>query len=217
MGWRIAKIEVEPTHQLEPIIALVKERRHQNMVRKIIDGLLFTNTQSRGTYDFMQSMTHDSDVHRRYAAVTSFWTGGHLDTAATCKMWEEHLDDPDDDVAAISAQHLGWWSDCSANFDTLLSKVDKRLKASHSASQGFGIGLEKLCEDKQSRPAQRAKAAGIAKQLASSKDAPEFPRMEGLEAAVSCDPKNGKRFAARFTHDRSEWLAKKAKELAMAK
>jgi hypothetical protein len=217
LGRRVGRIDVEATKQLDAIAALVKERKQPDQVRAILSGLLFSNLRSRAAYDFMIGMTNDSNVRFRYDAVEAFWVGGHLDKPATCKMWEAHLDDEDDAIAGMSAQHLGWWEDCSANFDTLLGKLEARHKSGRNLGKGAGIGLTQLCEDKQARPAQRAKAAAIAKQLAANKKEDEFPRVEGLEAAIACDRAHGKSFVARFKHDPSDWVANKAKDLASAK
>lgn len=61
LGARVARIDVEKTGALEPIIAMVKARKHVRAVREVIQNVLFSNSRHRPTYDFMIGMTKDPD------------------------------------------------------------------------------------------------------------------------------------------------------------
>lgn len=217
IGGLVGKIDVDKTGLLEPITKIAKKHNVTRVRRGIVEGILFTNNRSRPTYDFMITMTNDADKDVRLEAVRAFWIGGSLSKTETCKMYEAHLSDSEPSISAKSAELMGMSRNCSPNYDALVAAVDRASSGPAKKESGFVSGLQKMCEDTEAKPAQRSKAATLAKALVAAKDNQVFVRKWGLRAVLACDPKGGKGFVAGYTKDKEKWVAEEAADLLKPK
>ena len=218
IGSKVGRINVEKTGQLAAIAEVIKARKHPRAVREILSNLLFTNSQSRPAFDLMLALTGDPDDGIRYDATSAFWVGGGLSRPETCKMWEAHLADKDPAIAGSSAQHIGWYhEECAPSYGAMLEAIDGRIATKTLGDKSsFAIGLDRMCEQEWTKAPEKKKATTLAKKLAADKELHVFVRMEGLSAVSACD-KGGKAYVAKFTHDKEEWVAQRAKELLKEK
>lgn len=217
IGALVGKIDVEKTGLLEPITKIAKKHSITKMRRAVVEGILWTNNRSRPTYDFMLTMTNDADKDVRLEAVRAFWIGGSLSKTETCKMYESHLSDSEASISAKSAELLGMSKNCSANYDALISAVERASTGPGKKESGFVTGIQKMCEDTESKPAQRTKGLALGKAFASAKDNQVFVRKYGLRAVMACDPKGGKGFVSGFLKDKEKWVAEEAADLLKPK
>jgi hypothetical protein len=110
---------------------------------------------------------------------------------------------------------------CTAQYGALLKSVEARVKARTGSVPAFADALSRLCGEKDVTPAQNKQAIALAHKILEEKKNPSsyaaYVRGAAVEASVTCDPKGGKKYLARFKKDSDKTVAQKVAKALEAK
>lgn len=180
-----------------------------------IGAVQYANRDAYYTYTVDLAKT-DTDHDIRDAAMSSFWTGTpNSKVADVCALWLDLSHDPNDEELAAHAAYFDAFfpfdNGCRAQWDTMLSDIEKRAKAGTAKSSNWGFALGYLWDQKAATPAQKKKAIAIAKMIADNKNNGTNARAYALDA-VAREPAN-KSYIQKFTKDPDSFLKSHSEDL----
>jgi hypothetical protein len=220
LGATVGRILVRDTGTFDRVKAMVKKHDVPELRRGILSYLLYSNSDYEPVYNLVRDTVKDSDKAVALAALSSFWTGGSSKVDATCQLYFDNIDSPNDDLSAEASNALSWYGKCSSKYDALLDSLEKRVKTGPGAvgSTSYVTSARHVCEDVKSNDKQKKRAAEIGRSVAGKKDFKAWIRASALETVVKCDTSNGgKSFVGKFKKDPEKSVADKANELLAKK
>jgi hypothetical protein len=218
LGAAVGRLRTRETGTFDRVRAIVERRDTGELRRGILSQLLYANGDDDAVFQLAQRAVKDPDPAVALAALTSFWTGGASRADATCQLYADNLDNPNDELAAEATNALSWYKRCSSRYDALLDSLDKRVKAGPArlGSTSYVTSARHVCEDPKATDPQRARAAAMARTVA-QRDYAAWVRSSALDTVVTCDKAGGRAFLAPFKADPEKSVADKAKELLAKK
>lgn len=160
----------------------------------------------------------EPDEKLREAAIRSFWVGTPASKGAeVCELWTTIAEDPKtpDALAGLAAGFAAWTNmdPCVKQYDRLLARVDKRMKAGPLDAWDWPNVVEHLADHKAASPAQKKKAIGSLKAMAENPKNSVATRSTCARALLRTDLPTGKAVIARFAKDKDEKVQRIAKDL----
>jgi hypothetical protein len=217
LGAAVGHILVRETGTFERVKALVQKHDLPDVRRGVLSNLLYANQDDDAVYALVRDTVRDPDKTVAMAALASFWTGGIRKGAETCQLYFENIDNPAPDLSAEASNALAWFGQCSSRYDGLLDSLDARVKAGTVGSTLYAASVSHLCADARTTDKQRARAAGIARDVAQKKEIKPWIRASALDAVMKCDPANGRAFVGKLGGDPEKSVADKARQILGSK
>lgn len=213
LGEAVGRIAVRETGTMDRVKALVKAPSASEKLRSgVVSQLLMSNPDDEAVYDLVRDAVNDPDKTVAFWALHGFWMGGGGRPDATCQVFFDHLEDPDESVAGEAQSSLGWYhkGNCATRYDALLDVLEKRTKSGTGDATKAMWAAQHLCEDEKATAKQKKRAADVARAFAGAKGGPPAARADALGSVVACDPAGGKAFAAKFKSDPERFVSDKA-------
>ena len=218
VGAAVGRVLVRETGTFDRVKALVKKHELAEVRRGILSTLLFNNQDHEPVYNLVRDAVKDSDKSVAQQALSSFWVGGGKKMDATCQLYVDHLENPNDDLAASANNYLSWYKRCATKYDALLDSLERRVKAGSVTSISYVMAARHVCEDVKATDGQRKRGAAIGRAVARKKDGKSWIRSAALDTVMKCDAGDGGRaFVGTFAKDPEKSLADKAAELLAKK
>jgi len=151
------------------------------------------------------------------AALTSFWAGTAPERhGASCALWLARVtDDPDDDTAGLAAHYCSLYSQdggCQAQWDALLSAVERKAKEGKIRSAQHAAALGNVHKQQAATAAQKQRALEVAKAIVQNQANSEPARALALDFVGEKDS-GAEAFAKKFKDDASEAVRGSAKRI----
>ena len=213
------RIKLDKLGLVERAKALGKAPTPKELRLGFIGSVQYTNNEA--FYDYTTALAKsDPETDIRDAAMSSFWTGTPSSkNAEVCKLWLDLSHDANEEFAAHADYFVSFYphnQGCKAEWDTMLSDIDKRAKAGTAKSSYWGSSLYYFMGQNAAAPAQKTRAIAIAKVLADNKANSSSARVRCLELIAEKDPA-GKTFVKKFTNDPDSYIKSRATDLLKPK
>jgi hypothetical protein len=216
LGAAVGHILVGETRTFDRVKAMVQKHAVAELRRGIVANLLFNNPDYDPAFDLVREAVKDGDKAVAEQALAAFWTGSTRRGEATCKIYAENMENPNEELAAEANNYLAWFKQCSARYDDLCDSLEKRVKAGRVGSSSYLKAARHVCEDDKASDKQKKRAAEIGRTVAKGAFQP-WVRVTALDTVMKCDPGGGRAFVASLKGDREKAVADKAGELVEAK
>jgi hypothetical protein len=213
LGAAVGHIQVHETGTFDRVKAMVKRHDVPDLRRGIVSNLLFNNQDYDPAFELIREAVKDGDKSVAQQALSAFWTGGTRRGDATCKVYAENIETPNEELAAEASNYLAWFGQCSSHYDELIDSLEKRVKAGAVGSSSFLSAARHVCEDVKSTDKQKKRAAEIGRTVAGKKDLKPWVRSTALDTVMKCDAAGGRAFVGKFKKDPEKVVADKASEL----
>lgn len=175
-------------------------------------GLITAGASNPSVADAILALANGStDEKLRLAATTAFYNNTPAGKEAdVCKMWLANVDHENREIAGESAAACGRVGSCSANWDSLLDKIEAKVKKGAVSYHQLAAALQWMHDGSSSNAKQKARTLKLAKAIASNAKNDPFARSRMLEFLGPLD----KAFVKKFTKDK-EPMVKDAAERAL--
>jgi hypothetical protein len=205
-GGVVASIDFERAGVLDRVAAMVKNEQLGEVRWVVVERMPFANKESPGAARLAMDMAKDPDPKMKAAALSALSHFSGANVPDICKSLLSKTADEDDEAASQAASALGTMmldSRCAEAVDGLLTSVEKRAVAKPSDNSVWGAALYLVCIPSAIDPAQRTRAARLARTLAASSTAGDRLRCAALDAILRCDPTNGTATVTTYLKDKS--------------
>lgn len=134
LGATVGRVLVRETGTFDRVTAMVTKHDVPDVRRGIVSSLLPSNQDDEPVFGLVRDTVKDPDKAVAEAALQSFWTGGTRRGDATCRVFADNIESPNDAIAGEASDYLAWFGQCSASFDALLDALERRVKAGSVSS-----------------------------------------------------------------------------------
>jgi hypothetical protein len=177
-------------------------------------GAIIGGASNPALFDAILKVAAEStDDKMRLAAEGAFYNNTPAGKEAdVCKMWLANVDHENAEIAGEGAHLTGRVSSCKQSWDSLLDKIDARVKAGTVGFHQMAAALNWLHDGSESTAPQKKRAITIAKALVSNTKIDAFIRSRAIEFLGPNDPA----FVGKFKKDKDPTI-KEAAEKALKK
>jgi hypothetical protein len=216
LGAAVGHIVVGDTRTFARVKAMVQKHALPDLRRGIVANLLFYNQDYDPAFDLLRETVKDGDKAVAQQALGAFWTGGTRRGEATCKIYADNIESPNEELAADANNYLAWFKQCAPRYDDLLGSIEKRRQNGRLRSSSYLTAARHVCEDDKASDTQKKRAAEIGRGVAKGDSSP-WLRVAALDTVMKCDPGGGRAFVAKLKQDPDKAVVDKAAELLDAK
>jgi hypothetical protein len=214
LGTALADIQLDRTHTFDRVRAMAMKHALPSLRAALVANLAWKNPGSSAAYELTRELVRDPEKEVRAAAISAFYMGGGKRPEDTCQIWTQNLDnDMDGDVAAAANELVARWGRCQASYGALLESQAKRLEAGKTDSPRYPKALGFVCDDAKAAARDKERATELVRKVAETKTLDADVRAAALEAALTCDPAQGREFVKRFANDPPAQLKARAIDL----